>query len=366
MNYLRRIQHLQESLKGLACDAFLVDDAINLYYLTGIQLSAGQIAVTAQNAYLLVDNRYFELCQKNSPIPVLLSDQNKAAFTSLLENQLSSVRTVGFNSDAPYKNYQNLQECLKDISAKSSRNIHLLPLDNPVKKQRAIKDADEIAILKKAGKLGAEGYDFVCSLLRPGISEIELAIELEIYWKKHGGKSLAFEPIIAFGPNSSMPHYRAGNATLKQGDCVLIDIGVNYQHYHSDMTRVIFFGEPDPQLRNIYKIVQQAQRAALELCRPGTAIGDLDQAARSVIAAQGYGPNFTHSLGHGVGLEIHEFPSIRNTAPNNTFVLQPGMVITIEPGIYVPGLGGVRLEDTVAITPHSYENLTNRPFEPFL
>jgi Xaa-Pro aminopeptidase len=160
-----------------------------------------------------------------------------------------------------------------------------------------------------------------------------------------------------------MPHYRASKGKLEKGQPIQIDIGVIDRHYHSDMSRVVFFGKPSSEMRKIYDIVLKAQLAALNQCRPGIKIGDLDQTAREIISKAGYGDKFTHSLGHGVGLEIHESPLLRNKPPHSEEFLQPGMVITIEPGIYLSGIGGVRIEDTVVITDDGYENLTNRPKE---
>lgn len=352
MNYLERIHKLQATLKDFSVDALLVQDKISLYYLTGIDMSAGTFLIHSKGACLLVDNRYIEQCQESSPIPVLLTD--KLTLAQLLETpEYAYITSLGFDScTISYKGYKALEERLK--------NKRLVPLENPLKMLRGIKNQEEIAVMRKAARLGSEGYDYVCTLLKEGISEIDIAIELEIFWKRKGSKGLAFEPIIAFGPHSSMPHYRAGNTKLKKGEPVLIDIGVNLQHYHSDMSRVVFFGEPSAQMREIYEIVLQAQLAALDLCRPGTFIGDLDDAARDIIGSKGYGDKFSHKLGHGVGLEIHEWPIISNTPPIKEFPLQSGMVLTIEPGIYLPGIGGVRIEDTVVITPEGHENLTQR------
>lgn len=364
MSYKKRIETLIKSLKELSCDALLVDDPINLYYLTGLQLSLGILLVHQQGAVLLVDSRYYELCKQKCPVPVLLADQNHHTLAKLLANECSFVQKIAFSvENTTFKVFQDLQACINAVSTSTENKkiLTLMPLSNPVKKLRSIKDHEELRILREASNLGSLGYDFVCSLLKEGITETDIAIELEIFWKRRGSKSIAFEPIIAFGANSSMPHYRAGIAKLKKGDCILIDIGVNFNHYHSDMTRMAFFGEPNPKILEIYEIVKSAQKAALQICRPGTLIGDLDQAARSVIASHGYGDKFTHSLGHGVGLEIHEWPTLRNATPFKDVPLQEGMVITIEPGIYLPGIGGVRLEDTIAITDISYENLTNRP-----
>lgn len=357
MDYRQRLEKLQGMLPELACDALLVEDSVNLFYLTGLQLSAGKLLVHRRGATLIVDGRYYEQCRKNSPVPVILSEQNRNALAELVTAKDNAIKTVAFNSTTTtYKNFMELQSALQETA--------LLPVDNPVMKLRSIKSPEEIECLRKAAALGSEGFDYTCSLLKQGISEKEVAIELEIFWKRRGSKGTAFDPIIAFGTNTSMPHYRAGDAKLQKGDPVLIDIGVNYQHYHSDMTRVLFFQTADPRMRDVYNIVRQAQAAALTLCRPGTLIGDLDSAARNLISAHGYGANFTHSLGHGVGLEIHEPPLIRNTSTYSNIPLQAGMVITIEPGIYLPDIGGVRLEDTVVITADGYENLTNRPLEP--
>lgn len=201
----------------------------------------------------------------------------------------------------------------------------------------------------------------MCSILRPGMSEIEAATRLEIFWKQKGAKGVSFDPIIAFGANSSMPHHRSGKTVLEQGMPILIDIGVHLDHYCSDMTRMVYLGEPAPEMAKIHDVAAKAQKAAIEMCRPGVRIGDLDLKAREIIDQAGFGPRFTHGLGHGVGLEIHEDPIVRNRPPHHDLLLEPGMVITIEPGIYFSGIGGVRIEDTLAITEDGHENFTCRP-----
>lgn len=355
MHYLERVKRLQKLMPTVPCDAFLVEDTTNLYYLTGLQLSAGKVFVHEKGAHLLVDSRYFEMCKEHCPFPVLLLDGEKNSWQELFQQICPQASTLAFDSETTtHRRYTELNAFAK------AQQLLLVPADNLIKQLRTIKDPEEITLLRKAAELGSRGFDFVCSLLKEGITEEQLAAALEIFWKQQGSKGLAFDPIIAFGPNAAMPHYRAGKASLKSGDCVLIDIGVNLQHYHSDMTRVVFFGSPHPTIKEIYGIVKKAQEAALSLCRPGTSISDLDRAARSIIEEHGYGKSFTHSLGHGVGLEIHELPILRNAAPYNKIILEAGMVITVEPGIYIPNLGGVRLEDTVAIHDKGYENLTNR------
>jgi Xaa-Pro aminopeptidase len=358
MAHSQRIQKAQNQLLDKK-NALLVEETTNLYYLTGQHLSTGTLLIYQAGADLLVDNRYFESCQKNAPCQVILSDQT--SLSDLLKSpKFDSIQSIEFDSEnTSFHRYEELKKCLPP-------SMQLVPINNPIKIQRMIKDQSEMDLLREAAALGSQGFDFVCSLLSEGLKESDIALELEIFWKRRGSHCLAFDPIIAFGSNSSMPHYRAGETVLKKGMSVLIDIGVNYQHYHSDMTRVVYFGEPDPQIRIIYSIVETAQKNALDVCLPGTNIKELDEAARDYIKAQGFGEFFTHSLGHGIGLEIHEAPIIRNKKPYQDVKLEVGMVITVEPGIYLPGIGGIRLEDTVLITENGHENLTKRPKPPLL
>lgn len=366
MIYQARLKRLQNFLEKSSCDAVIISDAINLYYMTGLELSSGKLLVDLKGAHLFVDGRYYEQCIKKSPFSVHLAEKTPLAELLSLPD-FHFIKTLAFSAEeTSFKGFKELELLILEIRqySKGHRKLTLVPLENPVKALRTIKDPEEIELLREAANLGSQGFDYVCTLLKEGISEAEVAMELEIFWKRRGGKKVAFDPIIAFGVNGSMPHYRAGNARLEKGQAVLIDIGVNYKHYHSDMTRVVYFGTPPEQVRIIYSIVEHAQKHALAKCRPGVMIGDLDAAARGFIESQGYGEFFTHSLGHGVGLEIHELPVLRNKPPYDKIILEPGMVITIEPGIYIGGVGGVRLEDTVVITDDGYENLTNRPNEP--
>ncbi len=259
---------------------------------------------------------------------------------------------MGF--DAEYTTYDSFKSLLAFTEK-------LIPLKSPIRRIREIKEPDEIDKLRAAADLGSKGFDYVCTLLTEGISEEKIARELEFFWRKKGGEKLAFDPHIAFGAGTAQPHYHSSNRVLKKDEPVLIDIGVVVDHYYSDMTRVVFFGEPKPEIEKIYRIVFEAYSAALELCRPGTKIGDLDHAARGVIEQEGYQDYFPHSLGHGVGLEIHESPTLRSKGEDVERGLEEGMVITIEPGIYLPGSFGVRLEDTIVITQEGYANITNRP-----
>lgn len=354
MNYSARLDRLRNMLKSLPCDALLIEHPTDLFYLTGLELSAGKLIISLQNTCLIVDGRYYERSRQQVLYPVQLLKEN------VLKEWIVDfqIRQLGFDQQhTTYQAYLTLTQLANKLKTQSYA-LEIIPVDAPIHKLRLIKDEDEIACLRKAAHLGYQGYEFVLSLLREGVSESELAFELEFFWKKRGASRLAFDSIIAFGPNSSMPHYRAGPTALTLHTSVLIDIGVVLAHYHSDMTRVVFFGTPAPLMKTIYSIVEEAKAKALALCRPGTLIGDLDKVAREWIKSKGYGEYFTHSLGHGVGLDIHEPPILRETGIYRDLPLEAGMVITIEPGIYLPEIGGVRLEDTVLITQNGYENLT--------
>lgn len=346
VNYEKRLQNLQKKLAKFLVKAFLIESPIDIYYLTGIKLSTGILLVSAHDTVLIVDGRYYESCRMAFNHVVLLNDTTLIDLTRQLQ-------IIGIDQETTtLSRFESLNKQLPEVTLK--------PISSPLEPLRIIKDKQEIDLLKKAAELGSKGYDYACSLLKPGVKEKDVALALEIFWLQNGAEKLAFEPIIAFGPHSALPHYRSGDGILKDNDCALIDIGVVKESYNSDMTRVKFFGDPPHPLKTIYQVVKEAFQAALESCKPGVTTGELDQRAREIIAQAGYGDNFTHSLGHGVGLEVHESPYLRNKIPFANIVLQKNMVITIEPGIYLSGIGGVRLENTILITENGFENLTLR------
>lgn len=353
MHYHDRLTRLRQSLASIPCEALLIEHPTDLYYLTGLELSSGMLLVSPQLSDLIVDGRYLEYCSKQILYRVIAS--KKKTLKELLLN--NHIHQLGFDKiHTNYQTFLNLSQQASELK-ELSFSLEIIPLDSLVQKLRLIKDEEEIILLKNAALLGFQGFEHITSLLREGVTEAELAFELEFFWKKKGASQLAFNSIIAFGANSSMPHYRAGSTKLESDTSVLIDIGVVLSHYCSDMTRVLFFGKPHPRIQEIYSIVEEAKKKALELCRPGTLIGELDQIARHYIASKGYGDHFIHSLGHGIGLDIHEPPILRETGSDSSVPLQKGMVFTIEPGIYLPEIGGVRLEDTIMITENGYEIL---------
>lgn len=350
MNYRNRRLILQKDISKYGVKALLLTHPIDLYYLTGFKLSAGQLIVKEAESSLYVDGRYFETCLEKNECPVFLNSEN------VLKEVLKKIGLIGIDSETTsLQAYLDLKKDLPDLK----------PIPGVLKEARMIKDQDELKLLRQAARLGCEGFNYVKSRLKVGIKESELAWELEKYWREKGAQGVAFEPIIAFQKNSAHPHYRASDTVLQQNSCALIDIGVKWQEYHSDMTRVIFVGEVDAEIKKIRSIVEAAVELVNQELKPGIMTDTLDRIARDYITAKGYGKYFTHSLGHGVGLAIHEPPFLRRSK-EDTIELQENMVITIEPGIYVPQLGGVRLENSVIITNNGYENLTPIPYEIYL
>lgn len=354
----KRIKKAKKLTTENKIDALIIENPIDIYYLTGQAVSTGTLLITKNQAHLLVDGRYYETCRKKAPIPVTCDDGH--ALEKILAQKKAIINIAFDGSFTTFTKVKKLQKKCKQASKKLKKSIQTQSLDEPIKEIRAIKDDQELNILKRASNLGLKGYDVVVNNLKQGISEEELVCLLEKYWLNHGAKC-AFEPIIAFGENSAYPHHHSGKRKLKKGDTVLIDIGVEKDRYCSDMTRVVFFKKPNPKILKIYSIVLEAQKKALKICKPKTKITDLDKVSRKYIEDAGYGKQYTHRLGHGVGLEIHESPTICLYQSKNKLTLANGMVLTIEPGIYLPGIGGVRIEDTVAITKKGHINLTKRP-----
>ncbi len=340
--FLNRLSKLQSFFKGWKADGCLIENPLDLFYLTGLQLSLGILVVLSTSSKLFVDGRYIEFAKKHSPFPVeLLSKESVSAF-------LSPVKVLVFDSASTTMDRGEQQ---KKLYTGVWRGI-----SHPLKELRLIKDAAELKAMKKSAAVVWKGFEHVRRSLKVGITEKELALSFEIFCRKQGAERLSFDPIIAFGKNSAYPHYRAGDAKLKKGDIVLIDIGVVVDHYHSDMTRTVFFGKADPRLILLETVVKQAHDAALALCKRGTKLGDIDKAARNVFKGAGLEELYVHSLGHGIGLETHEFPRLKYQGDDHDVILREGMVITIEPGLYLPGAGGVRYEDTIVIADKGYTN----------
>lgn len=354
MSLQERLSRLQSTLAMTPQKAYLIEDPIALRYLTGLSFSTGILLVGAKQTALLVDGRYQEMATEQLLYPVFSSEPD--SFLAVLNGPFAAIDTFNLSDTSSYSRFMALSSLLK------AHEKTLLPLEepSPLTRLRMEKEAEELKALREAANLGSMGFDYACTLLADGITEAEVAKQLEVFWLQQGGDGLAFPSIIAFGPHSSQPHAKSGSRRLEPGDTVLIDIGVKLNGYHSDMTRTLFWKSIPPKMEEIYNLTLSAQEAAVKFCRAGITAGQLDLAARNVICKAGYGNAFSHGLGHGVGLEIHESPRIRSQEPHKGIILTPGMVITIEPGIYLPGVGGVRIEDTVVVEPDGCEILTKR------
>ncbi len=339
----KRVKRVQKALQGWGVDALIIKDPVDIYYLTGSHVTVGTVVVTKTKSTLIVDNRYFEKCQKETFMPVVLQAEGAVV------KQLDKASAVGFSQESlTYGSYIALQkEGIKN----------LVPLEHPMQEIRAIKEASEVKKLEKAISLCYKGFDFVLENLRTGVSEKQIAKGLECFWLANGGDALSFESIIAFGKNSSMPHYRSQDAPLTPGDIVLVDIGVVVDGYASDMTRTFFYGKPHPKLSKIYDIVLDAQKKSIKAAKPNMSAASLYEVSKKVITKAGFEKQYLHGLGHGIGLETHECPYLRPTSKSS--ILTPGVCITIEPGIYIQDLGGVRIEDMILITKDGSRTLTS-------
>lgn len=341
-------------LEKARMEAVVVTAPVDLFYLTGVKLSSGIFLALSEGSVLFVDGRYFEAVKSQTCFDVQLGTFE--AMGKWIEGR-PHVRQVAF--DASTTTVAQLDQLKRAAS-----QVEWIAQSDLLRSVRAVKDPSELDKLRASARLGSEGFDFLCSRLEVGVTERQLARQLEIFWLEREGEGLAFEPIIAFGPHSANPHHRPTDQALSWGDSVLLDLGVQKERYQSDMSRVVFFGEVSSQIRDIYTIVRRAFEAATATCKAGVTVAELDATARRVIQEAGHGERFTHSLGHGIGLEIHECPILRQRSPDGEMQLAANMVITIEPGIYLPTIGGVRLEDTVIVRESGCESLTCRSLEP--
>src|SRR4029077_7333178 len=380
MDYFARQQRVQETLRSQRLDILLVTHLPNIRYLCGFTGSSGVLMITKDGSWFFTDGRYSEqareeikgaevVVSKKSPLtaaagrlagPVSRS-RNKAP-TGRTRGRLTVV--VGIESEhlsvAARSSLQRLTSTrATSTRAASTRAIStkasLRDTSGIVEKQRMLKDAAEIAQIRAAVLLGSSLFDGAVSSVRSGATEAEVAAELEYAARRAGAEGMSFSTIVAAGPRSALPHTRASSHRITNGGFVVLDFGVILAGYCSDMTRTLYVGRPTTEARLLYKTVREAQLAGVEAVRPGVTVGAVDGAVRRVLRRAGLARYFTHSTGHGVGLEIHEAPRI---AAGQDVVLQAGMVITIEPGIYIPESGGVRIEDMVLVTGSGCEVLT--------
>ncbi len=348
-----RLEKLRQFLTEQQLDVILISQPENRRYLSGFTGSAGVLLISANRAILAADFRYYSQVANEAPAFELAKVGYE--FLKHLPDLLKSLgaRRVGFESAAvSVAEFEDWKKAASDVEWVPTRDL--------VEGLRAVKEPEELNTIRHAVALTDTAFTAVAPTIRPGMTEREVAWALETYMRTRGASGVAFEIIVASGPNGALPHYRPAERQIQPGEPIVIDMGARVDGYHSDLTRTIVLGEADAKFREIYAIVLQAQQTAESQIRAGMSARDADAIARSVIASAGYGDYFGHNLGHGVGLAIHEKPRLSALSDE---VLQPGSVVTVEPGIYLPDWGGVRIEDMVVIGTDGVEVLTQAPKE---
>ena len=340
---MSRISRLQQKFEQLYIDAFLVTDQKNIYYLTGFNLLQGDgcLLVTPQNAIIITDERY-----------------------QLALEEFESDEVVATISRDYYGSVNKICEGLNltVLGYEDTMTSDIVPFHHLIEKMRLVKDSTEINKLRAAAELQSAGYDYFLSIVHPGVTERELAIKLDYWMKMQGASGPSFPTIVASGANSAKPHATASSKPIVDGDVVTLDFGYYLDGYTADMTRTFAVGSIDPELRDVYKIVNEARQLVIDHAKVGIRGNELDAYGRALIEEAGYGDEFNHGMGHGIGLAVHELPA--TYAPGTKRLkLKNNEVITVEPGIYIPEIGGVRIEDDIIVTHGGAEVITTAPTE---
>lgn len=339
-------------MKKEVIDGYLVTSSANLRYLTNFTGTAGMAFITLDQAFFITDFRYTEQASEQVQGMTILQHQGDIVGEIIKLMDKESVNVLGFeDAFMTYAEYSIFEEVI---------DAELAPASGLIEKLREQKDEGEIAIIQKACAIADEGFEHVLKMIRPGMTEIEVANQLDFFMRSLGATGTSFDTIVASGARSALPHGVASEKMIEQGELITLDFGCVYQGYVSDITRTFAIGDPGQQLKDIYQIVLAAQQKVLEVAQAGVTGAQLDAVARDLITEAGYGEAFGHSTGHGIGLEIHEGP---NVSRSNEVRLMTGNVITDEPGIYLAGLGGVRIEDDLVILAEGNRVLTHSPKE---
>jgi len=348
MDYARRLRFFKEEVGKHRLDSFLVTNETNVSYLSGFWGSDAALLVTVGGRdFFLTDSRYIEEAAEKIKGFTLRAVEKSTYKTIQGLAKARRLKKTGFESmNLPYEVASKLKELLPDRA--------LVPIMGLVEGIRAVKEEAEIKLIKNSIRLTKEVLKTTLGFVRRGVSEESLSKRIEFEFVKKGAHP-AFEPIVASGPDSSRPHAKAGGRKISKDGVVMIDIGCSLDGYNSDMTRMVFLGRVNDKFKKIYNIVRKARELALGMIRPGMRAAEVDIAARGYIEKEGFGAFFGHSLGHGVGMDVHEEPAI---SKNSEAVLRTGMVFTVEPAIYIPKFGGVRVEDMVLVTEKGYEVLS--------
>lgn len=348
----QRVEKLRNWMKEQDLDAFLVTSTYNLRYVSGFTGTTGLAVITLEDAYFVTDFRYtkqagtqcvgYEVVQNVGPI---FEEVGK------IVKQQGLKRLAFEEMYVSYQQYGVLDEVIP---------CELVPVAGAIEALREVKEPGEIEIIKQACAIGDKAFTHILDFIKPGMTEIQVATELDFYMRSLGASGISFDTIVASGLRSSMPHGVASDKVIEKGDMITLDYGCYFNGYVSDMTRTIALGDPGEELKELYQLVLDAQLKVNEVAKPGMTGVELDAVARDYFRSKGHADAFGHSTGHGIGLEVHEGPSVSKLA-HKKFV--PGNVITNEPGLYYPEIGGVRIEDDLLVTETGVEILTHSPKE---
>ncbi|SDM80746.1 Xaa-Pro aminopeptidase [Fictibacillus solisalsi] len=352
---MAKLEKLRNGFENHEIDGLIVTSAINRRYLSGFTGSSGVLVISEQEARLITDFRYVDQAAEQANDFEIVRHSTSIQETVAAALKEMGIQKAGFEQDhltfAGFKTYKKYA---------SGVGTELVPVSGLIEKLRLIKDKSEIKILKEAAQIADAAFSHITSYIKPGVTELDVSNELEFFMRKNGADSSSFDIIVASGYRSALPHGRASEKKISEGELVTLDFGAYYKGYCSDITRTVAVGEINGELKTIYETVYEAQARGMQGIRPGMTGRQADALTRDYITEKGYGKHFGHSTGHGIGLEVHEGPSL---ALHSEVVLEPGMIVTVEPGIYISGLGGVRIEDDAVITKEGNESLTHSPKE---
>ncbi|GAW99724.1 M24 family metallopeptidase [Secundilactobacillus mixtipabuli] len=342
-----RLSQLQSQFDDLRIEAFLVTDSVNKQYLTGFD-GDGVVLVTAHQSYVITDSRYETALENQAhEFNVVITRYYLEAAAQLVSNQ--QITVLGFEDNIPFHDYDRIDELMSS---------DIVPMTNLIEQMRERKSTEEISKLKNASQMTIKGFNRLLPYIKPGVTERYLANQLDVIMRDLGAEKASFDTIVASGQRAALPHGAATVKPVQSGEMITIDFGYYFDGYTSDLTRTIALGDPSEKLKRVYGIVQTAQRKIIAAIKPGVSGKQLDEIGRQFISEAGYGDYFNHGTGHGIGLDIHEGPALSMRSEDK---MMASNVITVEPGIYLPGLGGIRIEDDVLVTASGQEILTQGP-----
>ena len=350
---MTRLERLRKQFVKQYIDSLIIIDPANIYYLTGIELMAGDglLFVTNDLAVIITDDRY------ETYLDELENDQVMGLITRDYFGKLAElvgkleVEIVGFENTLSYRDYESLDDLMP---------VGMVACDRIVERLRRIKDPEELSKLRQSAHVHDLGYQYVLSIIKPGMTEKEVADQLDAFMKQHGASEASFPTILASGPNSAKPHATVSDRSIQVGDVVTLDFGYFVDRYTADMTRTFVIGQATSEIEKVYRLVNQARQAVIDHMKAGMAGNMADRAGRFLIDQAGYGQYFNHGMGHGIGLAVHEFPASYGPKTKK-LKLRHQEILTVEPGIYLPGKFGVRIEDDVIVSHAGVEVITKAP-----